>query len=199
MTVFTLSGITPPERFDDVAWVSARMEQSTSETGSYTLLEAFDLDPVDADPSQPLSRSFTTELATASDWYRLVFVDADGIHSDPTAPVQNLSGVAAFASADELAAILKVNATTFADQLDRVLLAAAGEITSEIGTTDLAGWQSALAKQVNLERATEHWRATELKFGVIPVGTDFAIRQLRDTWEPHAIKLMPLKKQWGLA
>lgn len=198
LTVFSLTA-TPPARFDDLAWVDGRIQQADTETGTYALLETVALDPVDTDPSQPATRSFTTELATVGKWYRIVFADEDGDLSEPSDPVENASGTAAYATAAELATILKVNETTFSDALERVLLASAGEINSEIGRSDLAGWELALAKQVNLERATDHWRATELKFGVVPVGADFGIRALRDTWETHAIKLAPLKRSWGLA
>ena len=50
---------------------------------------------------------------------------------------------------------------------------AAGEINSEIDLAadeGLAGWQVALAAEVNLERAVEHWRQQESPFGLIGLG-----------------------------
>jgi hypothetical protein len=198
--VLTLTGITPPARYDDLTWASARIEEATSETGSYTLLETIDLDPVDDDPTAPDTRNFTTELATAGRWYRVVFVDETGDQSAPTSPVlATATLVAAYATTTELARILKVNATTYADQLDEVLLAAAGEIHAEIGRSDLAGWEAALAAQVNLERAVEHWHQRAIGFGVIGLDTEAPLRLARDTWDRHAHKLAPLKQSWGFA
>src|SRR5512138_2005306 len=117
--VLTLTGITPPARYDDLVWTSGRVEEATTETGSYTLLESITLDPEDDDPENPLSRSFTVEGATAGRWYRVVFVDASGDLSVPSVPVLAATGVfAAYASRTELARLLKVDATTYATQLD---------------------------------------------------------------------------------
>lgn len=110
-----------------------------------------------------------------------------------------------YATADELARLLHVNATTFADQLDEVLIAAAGEIDSELGlfedgATPLSeDWQLALASQVNLERAQEHWKERAIGWGIVGLDTETPIRLSRDTWERHANKLAPLKTSWGLA
>lgn len=202
-TVFTLTGITPPARFDDLAWVSGRIEESSTETGSYTLLELIDLDPVDDDPSQPASRSFTSELATVSKWYRVVFVDEDGDLSEPSAPIQNVAEiVVAYGTTAELAANLNIRTPTTAQttSLERVLLAAAGEIRSEIGRSDLAGWELSLATEVGLERAAEHWQQLKSPFGVLGLGSEFgATHTSRDSWDRHAKKLAPLKRSWGLA
>jgi hypothetical protein len=196
-TPLTLFGYTPPARYDQVAWTAARIEQSSTETGPYTLVEEIALTPIDPDPAVPDSRSFTTELATPGDFYRIVWADALGDVSDPTSPVQFVAATP-YATRAELAAILKVNETQQAAALDRVLLAAAGEINNEIGHLDLTGWQRALAEEVNLERAVEHWQ--QRPFGIISLGPDVgASHTSRDTWERHAIKLTPLKQQWGIA
>lgn len=197
--VLTLTGLTPPARFDDLAWTGARLEQADTETGSYTLLETFTLDPVDDDPEQPDTRNFTSELATVAKWYRIVWVDEDGDQSPPEPPVEFTGEtVTAYATAAELARLLSVNATTFATQLNEVLLAAAGEIQAEIRRSDLAGWESALAAQVNLERAQEHWKERAIGWGIVGLDTEVPIRLARDTWERHANKLAPLKN-WSAA
>ena len=119
----------------------------------------------------------------------------------------------AYADADELARILKIRTPTDeqSDALERVLEVAAGEIDAEIGftldeageqETPLEGWELALAAEVNLERAVEHWRQQEAPFGLLGIGSEFgggAERTARDTWERHAHKLAPLKQSWGLA
>jgi hypothetical protein len=88
--------------------------------------------------------------------------------------------------------------------MQRVLDAAAGEINSEIGLTadDLNGWQLALAEQVCIERAVEHWHARPVGFGIVGLDSESPIRIARDTWERHAHKLAPLKSGetgWGFA
>jgi hypothetical protein len=106
----------------------------------------------------------------------------------------------------ELARILKIRAPTVEQEaaMQRVLDVAAGEIDSEIDlsatATPLAGWQLALAEEVNLERAVEHWRQQESPFGLIGLGPELpAERTAQDSWARHANKLAPLKDQYGLA
>ncbi len=191
---------TPPSRADDQPWTEARLEQSATETGSFTLVELFTLDPVDSDPQNPDTRSFTTSLATADYWLRVVWIDADANESDPSDPVLPDAGTEPYADAAELAAILKVNPTSNAAALARVLLAAAGEINDETGRTDLAGWEIALAAEVNLERAVEHWQQMKSPFGIIGLGSEIGpAHTSTDSWNRHAAKLQPLKRSWGLA
>ena len=129
--------------------------------------------PVDADPANPEYRSFTTELGADDDyWYRVVFADADGDISIATVPIQNSASaipitVEPYATAAELATILQVNATSNATALERVLIAAAGEINTETGRTDLSGWELELAAQVNLARAEELWKQMKAPWGLI--------------------------------
>lgn len=207
--MFTVAG-RPPARFDELPWTTARIQESATEDGVYATLETVTLDPVDSDPSDPLLRQLTTELASSTDgyWYRIVFGDASGELADPTLPVQNstatVTALLAVATTSELARILKVR-TPSAGQtaaMTRVLETAAGEVASEIGDTDaaLAGWQLSLGAEVVLERAVEHWRQMESPFGLVGLGPELpAERTARDSWERHAHKLAPLKQSWGLA
>jgi len=201
--ILTLTG-TPPPRYDNVFWVSARIEQSTTQTGSYTLVEQVDLDPVDVDPTNPATRGITTELATDGDWYRIVFVDSDGNQSLPTDPVQAVSDTLTefYGTTAELARILSIRTPT-ADQtasMECVLLVATGEVLNEIGRTDLAGWETALATEVVLERAAEHWNQLTSPFGFVGLGAETGPAvAARDSWDRHAFKLAPLKGSWGIA
>lgn len=110
-----------------------------------------------------------------------------------------------YTTTEELARLLKVDATTFADQLTEVLEAAAGEIDSELGLFEVDAvalsedWQLALAAQVNLERGEEHWKQRQQSFGIIGLDAEGPIRLARDTWDRHAHKLAPLKSSWGFA
>ena len=196
----------PPARYDALPWTEARIEESADEDGTYTQIDTYTLDPVDADPADPAYRSFTTELGTADDyWYRVVFADADGDISIATVPIQNTASaipitVEPYATAAELATIIQVNATSNAAALDRVLIAAAGEINIETGRTDLSGWELDLAAQVNLARAEELWRQMKAPWGLIGLDSEIGpTRIARDTFDRHAHALAPLKQEWGLA
>ena len=207
--VVTVTG-RPSARYDELPWTQARIEESATETGVFTVLETVDLDPVDDDPENPAVRHLTTDLASDTDgyWYRLVFLDDAGFVDDPTLPVQNVvsvvSTILAAATTTELARILKIR-TPSAEQttaMTRVLASAAGEVASEIGSTgtSLVGWQVHLAVEVALERAVEHWRQMEAPFGLIGLGPELpAERTARDSWDRHAHKLAPLKNEWGIA
>lgn len=86
--VVTLGAFTPPPRYDSLAWTKVRVEESTSPTGSWTLIDTITLSPVDADPSLPAQRSVTTEEATlVAGWYRIQFEDLNGDFSPYSDPV----------------------------------------------------------------------------------------------------------------
>lgn len=210
MGVLTFVDYTPTPRFDGNAWATVRVQESDLTTLSdatvWTTIETFTLDPVDADPENPIARSFTTELAsdTLELWYRLVFVDATGDEQQPSAPVQN-SVFSAYASVLELARVLKIRVTSDEQEagMRRVLTAASGEIDAEIDLAEdvyLEGWQLALASQVCLQRAAELWFLQEVPLGVTGIGSDMGATHLaRNSWEKYAHSLAPLKDQWGLA
>lgn len=211
MGVVTFVDYTPTPRFDGNAWSEVDVEESDSATLSdatvWSVIETFALSPLDSDPENPVARSFTTELAsdTINLWYRLIFRDVSGDEEQPTTPVQNVV-FSAYASVLELARILKIRAPTDEQEagMRRVLTAAAGEINSEIDLAAdeyLEGWQLALAAQVNLERAVEHWRQQEAPFGLLAIEGALgpAERTARDSFARHASKLAPLKSQQGFA
>lgn len=210
MAVISFENFQPTPRYDAVPWTEAILQEAATADAvdaDWTTIETFTLSPVDVDPENPAVRDFTTENAsdTAGLWYRFIFSDADGDQLLPTVPVQNVTPVVAYASVAELARILKIRLVSDEqrDAMERVLLTASGEIDAEIDLdTDegLAGWQVALAQEVCLERAVEHWRQQESPFGLIGLGAELpAERTARDSWERHAHKLAPLKSQWGLA
>ncbi len=106
MAVVSFTDYTPVPRYDDQAWTIARIEEAATIDGPWSLIQAFALDPVDADPAAPMSRSFTTELATLDDgWYRLVWVDPDANESAAD-PQQRPAD--SFATTDEFAARLNL-------------------------------------------------------------------------------------------
>lgn len=124
MSVITFRDFVPPARFDiptPLPWIEARIEESTASTGeAWTEIETITLDPVDPDPTAPLTRNITTEEAsdTAGLWYRVVFVDADGDEAQPSQPLRNTDPAAsAFATHTELGARLGI--TLMPDEADR--------------------------------------------------------------------------------
>jgi hypothetical protein len=68
---------TPPKRFDGNPFTEARIYESGTRDGTYALIEAVALDPVDADPAAPVSRDFSTDgAALDKGWYRIDWADA---------------------------------------------------------------------------------------------------------------------------
>lgn len=208
--VVTFLGYRPPQRFDETPWTQARISEASSETGSYTLLETITLAPLDPDPAQPQTRSFTTELGTAVDyWYRIEWADGTGDTSVPTTPVQNVAGgtalpvTVAYATVAELARILQLT-TPSAEQtlaLQRCLDAAAVEIDSYLApAAPYFPPYPPLVVQVNLERATEHWRQEQSPFGILNLGGETGPTYTsRSSWRRHANTLLPLKGSFGVA
>lgn len=75
----TFQQFSPPPRYDEDPWTKVTIEESATRDGEYAALETIELDPVDADPTEPEARSFTTDLATLEEaYYRLVWEDASG-------------------------------------------------------------------------------------------------------------------------
>jgi hypothetical protein len=205
--VVSLDSFRPSPRYDGLPWTEARIEEGTTSSGPWSLIETIALTPVDADPTNPASRSFTTQNASDGElWYRVVFADADGDIGQPTYPIQNtLNPRPVYASVSELAKILRANVSTQHAELLRALEAAASEIDSEIGTADIYGSAlpytnpPALVSTVNLDRAVEHWKQTKSPYGIVGFGDDVVMYTSKDTWDRHALKLSPLKGSWGLA
>jgi hypothetical protein len=111
-----------------------------------------------------------------------------------------------YVDTDELFRVLQIRQPT-ADQItagERCLVAASFEIDQEIDfeadADALGGGALALAREVCLERAVEHWRQGGAPFGLVGFGADSgAAFVARDTWDRHAFKLAPIKQQWGFA
>lgn len=205
--VVTLEDYRPAPRYDGTAWATAQIQEGSSGTGAWTILETKTLSPVDSDPRNPAYRSFTTALGTApSLWYRVVFLDAALSTGLPTYPIQNVADDRpVYASVAELAQLLRVDQSARHNSLMRVLKAAADEIDNEIGTADIDGNAipysnpPALARAVNLDRAVEHWQQMQSPFGIIGLGDVESKYTARDTWDRHAHKLASLKGSWGIA
>lgn len=111
-----------------------------------------------------------------------------------------------YVTTTELFRVLKIRDATAAQIAAgvRVLTAATGEVDSEIdfaaGADPLFGWQLALAAEVTLERAVEHWQQGGTPFGLLGLGAETGVAfASADSWKRHALKLAPLKQQWGFS
>lgn len=206
--VISFVNFRPPPRYDNLPFTNLVIEESVDGLVPWTQIDTFPLTPVDADPTHPQLRSFTTEKGTALNyWYRITFRDATGDESPPTIPIQNTGPTAvtpvvtAYAPVDELFRVLKIRAPSVAQTTagQRVLDTAALEIDSELGLTAPYADPPALVVEVNLERAVEHWSQQESPFGIIGLGEATQIYTARDSWDRHALKLAPLKMSWGCA
>lgn len=201
--VVSFEGYRPPARYDSIPWSAAEIYEAATADGAGTLIETISLTP-DADPTDPAFRSFTTELGTAAaQWYWVVFVDGTGDRSPATEPVQNVAST--YVSVDELFRVLKIRQPTDEQRAAgaRVLTSAYAEIQHEIafqGDDPLSSAERAIAAEVNLERAVEHWTQQEAPFGLVELtGIGSAERTASNSWERHASKLAPLKRGWGIA
>lgn len=88
--IVSFTDYVPTPRYDSLPWTVMQVEESVSADGPWTLIDTVNLAPLDADPSQPQARSFTTHNAQiANGWYRISFKDAAGTttYADP---VQNV-------------------------------------------------------------------------------------------------------------
>lgn len=94
-----------------------------------------------------------------------------------------------------LAAKLSINATTHADNLERVLNAASLEIDHEIGGPIVTPTDEELAllDTVALARAQDLWVIEGLPVGVIGLASETPLLTPRNSWERHANNLAPLK------
>ncbi len=110
-----------------------------------------------------------------------------------------------YTTTDELQRVLKIRDATTEQTaaMVRVLTSAYVEILSEIDLADtvtLTADQEELAAEVQLERAVEHWQQGGTPFGILGIDDRGGASYIaKDSWERHALKLAPLKNQWGIA
>ena len=109
----------------------------------------------------------------------------------------------AYATADELAAALRITATA-ANQaaLDACLEAAAVEIDDAVavlgGVDPVDPTGNALANRVNVLRGVEWWKANDAAMGS-PAGAGATLNQPGSSFARHAATLLPLRSAFGVA
>lgn len=151
MRVVTFENYTPAPRHTGTPWTQLRIEEAPSEAGPWVEIETQALNPLDADPAEPMSRDFTTEQATLdSGWYRVVFIDGDGDESQASEPVLNAPSYVLPTSrdvADKLYARTVTRGNVYvgdftdettpdATQVQRYIAQAHDEVYGRIGTVD---------------------------------------------------------------
>ena len=88
--VVSFEDFVPPARYDGAPWDSVFLYEGETSDGPWVAIDAFTLNPVDEDPTQPGPRSFTTQEATLEEgWYYFLFQDATGLQSQPTDSLHN--------------------------------------------------------------------------------------------------------------
>lgn len=110
----------------------------------------------------------------------------------------------AYATVDELAAALRITATPAnTEALQACLDAAALEIDTAMcrldPTAGLPPEGEPLANRINLVRGVEWFKAQDAAFGVIGFADTGALQAPRNTFARHAVTLLPLKEQFGVA
>lgn len=121
--VVTLERYTPTARFDGLPWTKVQIDESATEAGAITASAIADLDPVDADPTDPQARDFTMVGVTlATGWYRVTFLDDDG-NQQPTAWVYNGEATDAQLSptVTDIAALLRARTRSDDEQIGEEL------------------------------------------------------------------------------
>lgn len=106
----------------------------------------------------------------------------------------------AYATIQELAAALRITVTAANQEgLQACLDAAASEIDHTVDRLEPIPADDALANRVNILRGVEWFKANDAAFGVIGVSDTGTLQAPRNTMRRHAIALLPLKQQWGVA
>lgn len=107
----------------------------------------------------------------------------------------------AYATVEELARVLELRTPTPAqtEAMQRCLDAATFEVDSYVGhDAQYVAPYPALAAEVTLERALEHWHQSFAPYGVFQASGQ-PILTARDTFIRHSHKLLPLKETFGIA
>lgn len=169
--VITFTDITPPARTDGVAWTKVTVAYAPEKGGEYGDVETIDLLPLDADPSVPLTRTFATTLAPASEgWFRLTFTDMSSnkqsldeffIQSSPTSEIAALVRSMMPSSYSALA-----SATNYGEPLIRLRIEAAkheklplalAALDESAYTFLLKEYIACVAAMQLIPAAIEHW------------------------------------------
>lgn len=138
----TLEDFTPSPRKDGTPWTQARIEEAPAKDGPWAELETQALAPLDPDPADPQSRSFSSGLGQLRPaWYRIVFIDAGG-HQEAADPVYSENLV--YTSVADVRQVLSPGGSTAetlgtaaslgSDQIAESIAEAANEINARLAS-----------------------------------------------------------------
>lgn len=92
MSLVNLTDITPPQRFDGVAWTSVEISEAPAVAGPWTVIDTQSAAITGEDPTEPQPRNLSSLQATITDgWYRYRWLDPSSGSSDPSLAWQNVS------------------------------------------------------------------------------------------------------------
>ncbi len=151
----TLEGYTPPKRVGS-PWTKARIEEALTAAGPWTSILLVTLDPVDADPQNPVARSFEVNTATLQyGYYRVIFLDAndaESLPSDPRSSGPPASSLLVYATVDDLVTRYPELTSRPEEDLVRALVDAQADIDDYAGfivPDDVTGLKFVLADQTS--------------------------------------------------
>lgn len=166
----------PPKRSDGIPFTEVLIrEGATSSYASSVLIDTKALTPVDSDPNNPLSRSFTTSLATIAEdgWYWIVWKQTDGalfisdpfqIASPSLSPIELLTRSEMPSTWDGLAQDRYLGLATLRLRVSNVKATALPAATAQ---ADEATYSGTLSAYISKKAALD----------LIPTGIDYWMRQ----------------------
>lgn len=145
----SLTGFTPPRRYDLLPFTSALIRESATLAGTYTTIDTKTITPVDTDPANPASRNFTTSLGTVDPAYYLIrWRDASlaTFDSDPVLVSASSSSVNLCTLADVKALMQKtgVNAAAQDTLISSLITRASVKVMAEYDREFVPGGPNAL-------------------------------------------------------
>ena len=202
----------PSARYDGNPWTEAQIGEAEAFDGPWTVIDTIastDWTPAgsDADPANPLERSFTTPNGTAPDlWYRVIFLDDAAGQSMPTTPVQNTGSQSApYATVDDLFRVLSKNNPSAAQiaaaqgDLDTATIEINAEIDLSAGHAPLTSEQLELCRGVCIDRAADLWRHRESAPGILGIVDESSPPTTgRYSFARYIARLSVIKDQWGV-
>ena len=171
--VISFPSVLPPARFDGEQWTQARIEESATADGPWTLVETVPFTSYDRDPARPALRGVSTSLGTLDEgWYRVVVIDDDGDEYalEPVAhnasadirptvddvaalvPTYTVAAFGAAGSGTELGTFTEDTSPTDA-QVEQLIDQAIGDLTSQVGDVIPASWTDEARRLVTLRAA----------------------------------------------
>jgi len=156
----TFIDYTPSERGEgDGPWTHVRFEQAgESRRGPWTELETVPLSPTDTDPTEPQTRTLTTDTATVyPGWFRLVWIAGAG--EQPTEP--EYAGSAVRPKVQEVANLMPDRTTVPGGEEARTFNAQTSPTAEEVDalidmTLDSVDPRVPAAADPEVERAARH-------------------------------------------